>query len=170
VTGFLLGSIAGRVSAHARCPVLMARGAPRPGGPVVVGVDGSAHSIGALAFAAEEASLRKTDLVAVHAWTGPVAVEPGDMLPLVFDPAELAAEETRLLAEAVAGLSDDYPDLTITRRVVRGRAAHTLIDHSRIAQLVVVGAKGRGRFAGLPLGSVSQALLRHADCPVAVVR
>jgi nucleotide-binding universal stress UspA family protein len=92
------------------------------------------------------------------------------MLPLVFDPAELAADETRLLSEAVAGLSDDHPDLTITKRVVRGRPAHTLIDHSRIAQLVVVGAKGRGRFAGLPLGSVSQALLRHADCPVAVVR
>jgi nucleotide-binding universal stress UspA family protein len=100
----------------------------------------------------------------------PLAIEPGGMLPLPFDRALLAGDETRLLSEAVAGLSSDYPDLTIAKRVVGDRPEHTLLDHSRIAQLVVVGAKGRGRFAGLPLGSVSQALLRHADCPVAVVR
>jgi nucleotide-binding universal stress UspA family protein len=96
--------------------------------------------------------------------------EPGDMLPLPFYRAVLAADATRLLSEAVAGLSSDYPDLTIAKRVVRDHPEHTLLDHSRIAQLLVVGAKGRARLAGLPLGSVSQALLRHADCPVAVVR
>ncbi|BCB89550.1 universal stress protein [Phytohabitans suffuscus] len=169
-TGLLVGSVAVQVTAHARCPVLIARGTARENGPVVVGVDGSPHSDRAVAFAAEEAVLRKTDLRAVHAWTGPASTRAGDMLPLVYDPELVGEDESRLLSEATAGLTERHPDLLVAHRVVRGRAARTLIGQSHGAQLVVVGARGRGGFTGLLLGSVSQALLHHAECPVAVVR
>ena len=75
-----------------------------------------------------------------------------------------------MLAERLAGWQDKHPDLAIERRVVRDRPAQELTALSAGAQLVVVGSRGRGGFAGLLLGSVSQALLRHAACPVAVVR
>jgi len=164
-TGLLVGSVAVQVAAHAGCPVLVARGTARENGPVVVGVDGSPNSDRAVAFAAQEAVLRKTDLRAVHAWTG-----PGDILPLLYDPKLVAEEESRVLFEATAGLAERHPDLIVGHRVVRGRAARTMIAQSHGAQVVVVGARGRGGFTGLLLGSVSQALLHHADCPVAVVR
>lgn len=169
--GLLLGSVAAQVAAHARCPVVVARGVmPDADGPVVVGVDGSPTSTLAVAFAAEEAALRDTELVAVHASTGPVSTGPGDMLPLVYDTNLVEADEERLLAEATAGLTERHPDLRITRQVVRGRTRPVLIERSRGAQLMVVGSRGRGGFEGLLLGSVSQALLHHSECPVAVVR
>lgn len=124
------------------------------GAPVVVGVDGS-----------------KSGLVAVHAWTHPVSTGPGDMLPLVYDVNGVEAEEQRVLAESVAGWCDRYPEVPVAHRLVRGPTRTTLIDESaRGAPLLVVGARGRDGFAGLLLGSVSQAVLHHAGCPVAVIR
>jgi nucleotide-binding universal stress UspA family protein len=169
-TGLLLGSVAVQVTAHAAGPVVVARGTERGTGPVVVGVDGSPTSAQAIVFAAQEADLRGAALVAVHAWTGPVSIGPGDMLPLVYDAEQVAAEETRVLAESVAGLADRHPDLRVEQQVVQTPAAEALIEQSRRAQLVVVGSRGRGGFVGLLLGSVSQALIHHADCPVAVIR
>ncbi|HEU4423611.1 MAG TPA: universal stress protein, partial [Pilimelia sp.] len=169
-TGLLVGSVAVQVVAHAECPVLVARGEPRADGPVVVGVDGSPLSGLAVGFAVEEAALRETGVVAVHAWTRPVSTGPGDMLPLVYDVDAVEAEEDRVLAESVAGWGDRYPEVPVTHRLVRGPTRATLIDESARAQLLVVGARGRGGFAGLLLGSVSQAVLHHAGCPVAVIR
>lgn len=168
--GLLIGSVAVQVATHSRCPILIARGTPRGAGPVVVGVDGSANSVLAVAFAAEEAALRGAELVAVHAYTGPVSIGPGDMLPLVHDTEMVADDAGRLLAEVTAGLAERHPDLRVTRRLVPGQPRAVLLAQSRDAQLVVVGARGRGGFAGLLLGSVSQALLHHADCPLAIVR
>lgn len=168
--GLLVGSVAVTVAAHAHCPVLITRGAPRADGPVVVGVDGSPNSALAVAFAAEQAALRKVELIAVHAYTGRVSAEPGDMLPLVHDDDLAGSAEERLLAETTAGLTERHPDLRVTRQVVCGRARSVLVERSQGAQLVVVGARGRGGFAGLLLGSVSQALLHHAACPLAIVR
>ncbi len=169
-TGLLVGSVAVQVAAHAACPVLVVRGAAPAHGPVVVGVDGSPTSDLAIDFAVAEAALRGTDLVAIHAWTHPEATGPGDIQPLVYDVDEVTNEEARVLAEAIAGRRDRYPDLKVELRVLRGHAADALVTASADAQLVVVGARGRGGLAGLLLGSVSQALLHHARCPVAVVR
>jgi nucleotide-binding universal stress UspA family protein len=166
----VLGSVAVQVAAHAPCPVLVARGESRRDGPVVVGVDGSAVSDAAVGFAFEEAALRGTDLVAVHAWRFPVSTGAGDMLPLVYDVDLLAAEEERVLAEGLAGWCERFPDVPVTRHPDRRRAAKALLAASADAQLVVVGARGRGGFAGLLLGSVSHAVLHHALCPVVVVR
>ncbi|MCW6006080.1 universal stress protein [Micromonospora sp. CPCC 205371] len=168
--GLLLGSVAVQVAAHAACPFLVTRGEHRRSGPVAVGVDGAPTSAAAIAFAADEAEWRRASLLAVHAWTAPVSTGPGDMLPLVYDVDRVEAEERRVLAESVAGLAETHPDLPVEQRLVSGRAAEAFKDLSRHAQLVVVGSRGHGGFVGLLLGSVSRALIHHADCPVAVVR
>jgi nucleotide-binding universal stress UspA family protein len=168
--GLLLGSIAIQVAAHGECPVLVVRGEGTQGGPVVVGVDGSPTSDAAIALAFEEAAARQASLVGAHFWTGPVSSGPGDMLPLVYDYDDVEADEVRLLAESLAGWRERYPGVPVVRHVVRGQPAQGLLDESAKAQLVVVGARGRGGLAGLLLGSVSQALIHHARCPVAIAR
>jgi nucleotide-binding universal stress UspA family protein len=167
----LLGSVAVQIAAHAAGPVVVARGAQRSDAPVVVGVDGSPISAQAIDFAAQEATLRQSILVAVHAWSGPLPTDPDDLLALTYDARQVQADESRVLAESLAGLADNYPDLRVQKRLVPGQAVgHILINQSRQAQLIVVGSRGHGGFAGLLLGSVSQTLIHHADCPVAVIR
>lgn len=169
-TGLLVGSVAVHVAAHAATPVLIVKDGAAGTGDVVVGVDDSAVSDDAIGFAFEEASWRGVRLVAVHAWTHPASTGPGDMLPLVYDPADVAEDERRVFADALGSWRDKFPDIDVDERVVRGRPSVALVDAARDAQLAVVGARGRGGFAGLLLGSVSQAVLHHAACPVAIVR
>ncbi|MFH0517898.1 universal stress protein [Streptomyces sp. M41] len=169
----LLGSTAGHLAAHAACPVLVVRDRPNPSGPVLLAVDGSPASRGAVEFAFAQASLHGTDLIALHAWnarTDRAYDGPSDPPFVTYDEHRLRDEEQRVLAEALGGLGERYPDVDVRRSLVRGRVRHTLIEASADAGLVVAGARGRGGFAGLLLGSVSQALLHHARCPVAVVR
>ncbi|GIJ27078.1 universal stress protein [Micromonospora qiuiae] len=168
--GLLLGSAAVQVSAHADCPVLVVRGEPPTNGPVVVGVDGSELSRQAVGFAFEEAARRDTELIAVHAWLYPTPAGPGDILPLVYDLDAFQEQEERVLAESVAEWSGRYPEVTVQQRLVRGSPGRALVEQSRTAQLVVVGARGRGPLGGLLLGSVSHAVLHHAESPVAIVR
>lgn len=168
-TGLLLGSVAVQLAAHATTPILIARGTPQPGGAIVLGVDGSPANQPAVGYAFETAALRNAALIALHTWEHPASTGPGDLLPLVYDPADLHAEEERVLAEAVAGWHDKYPDVTVHRATPRSGPRKALIAASRDAQLVVVGARGRGGLTGLLLGSVSQAVLHHAACPVAIV-
>lgn len=168
-TGLLVGSVAIQLASHVTCPVLVARDGVHPDQPVLLGVDGSPANDPAIGFAFETASLRGVPLVALHAWRYPQSSGRGDMLPLLFDLDELAADEGRLLAEALAGWQEKYPDVTVLRQVVRGGTRRVLIEATSGAQLVVVGTRGRGGFTGLLLGSVSQAVLHHAGCPVAIV-
>jgi nucleotide-binding universal stress UspA family protein len=169
ITSLLVGSVAVQVTAHAACPVLIARGRSHPSGPVVVGIDGSAPSDQAVGCAVEEAALRGTHLVAVHAYRHPVSTQAGDMLPPVHDQKALRADEDRVLAESIAGWRERYPQVEINRQLMPGRAASALVELSHHAQLVVVGGHGRGALSGLLLGSVSQHVLHHAGCPVTVV-
>jgi nucleotide-binding universal stress UspA family protein len=166
----LVGSVAVHTATHARCPVLIVRGDPLPDGPVVAGVDGSPTSKLALDFAAEEASLRETGLVALHVWSGNDGTELNADLPMTTEFWGGEEEESRVLAEAMAGITERYPDLHVRRQVRHGSARRLLTDWSRTAQLVVVGSRGHGGFAGLLLGSVGQHLLHRAGCPTAVVR
>ncbi|GGM77219.1 universal stress protein [Dactylosporangium sucinum] len=172
--GLLLGSVGIQLAAHAACPVVIVRHAGRPPGPeagrVVVGVDGSHDAERALGFAFEQASFRGVGLTAVEAYRWPASSGPGDLVPLVYDPAKLRDDEDRTLAEAIGGWAGKYPDVDVRRAVANGRPAAVLTELSAGAELVVVGSRGRGGFAGLLLGSVSQALIHHAACPVAVVR
>lgn len=171
--GLLVGSTAVHLAAHGRCPVLVVREEGRPEGPVVLGVDGSAAGRRAVDFAFAEAALRKAPLVALHSWTtwnAPMPAPQDASTPYANPPGALAEEEELLLSQALAGARERYPDVVVEHRTERGGAREALIEASRSARLVVVGARGRGGFTGLLLGSVSQALLHHAHCPVAVVR
>lgn len=172
--GMLLGSTAAAVAAHAHCPVAVIRGrletseVPQTG-PVVVGIDGSPVSEDAIAIAFEEASLRGAPLVAVHAWSD-VTYDVYGIERLANEWPAIEDREERALAERLAGWQEKYPDVEVHRELARDRPTHALLDQAEKAQLVVVGSRGRGGFRGLLLGSTSQALLRHAQSPVLVVR
>lgn len=171
-SGLLLGSVGVGVTAHASCPVIVVRPAGRvPAGaeprPVVVGVDVGVDSDAALGFAFGEADLRKAPLVAVHVWSD-AALDP--LLVSLIDWEKVESGEEEVLAEKVELWSGKFPEVEVRPVVIRGGAAAALVDQSEGAALVVVGSRGRGAAGGLLLGSVSQALLHHAPCPVAVVR
>ncbi|MCC9710795.1 universal stress protein [Streptomyces sp. MNU76] len=173
-SGLLLGSTAVHLAAHGRCPLMVVRGRPDPAGAVILAVDGSEAGEAAVGFAFAEAALRKAPLVALHVWNtfSERAYEgPGDPLTaVVADIDRIREAEQQLLDETVASWRKVHPEVVVERRLVRSRIRPALIDASRGAQLVVTGARGRGGFAGLLLGSVSQALLHHAHCPVTIVR
>lgn len=172
--GLLVGSTGVGLAAHAQCPVVVVRERPDTTAPVLLGTDGSPAAQDAVAFAFDEAALRGVGLVALHAWTTwnvPVPAPPDDPKEAyAYRPGMLAMDEERLLAEALVGCAERYPQVEVERRSVCSATRQALIDASRNAQLLVVGARGRGGFSGLLLGSVSQAMLHHAHCPVAVVR
>ncbi|WP_433618699.1 universal stress protein [Dactylosporangium sp. CA-139114] len=170
----LVGSTGLQLAAHAECPVVVVR---RPGdadgpeaGRVVVGVDGSHDAGHALGFAFEQAAFRGAGLTAVHAYWFSSAAEAGGIAAVVYDEDEVREEQRRMAAESLAGWRERYPEADVRLNIVRGPAGGVLTDASGGAELLVVGARGHGGFPGLRLGSVSQAVLHHARCPVAVVR
>jgi nucleotide-binding universal stress UspA family protein len=170
--GMLVGSIASAVASHAHCPVAVIRdtGSQSATGPIVVGLDGSPTSELAIAAAFDEASFRNAPLVAVHAWSDVTYDDVNGTARFPFAWKSLEDDELRLLAQRLAGWQEKYPDVEVRRELVRDRPRHALLGWSEQAQLVVVGSRGRGGFRGMLLGSTSQALVRHARCPVLVVR
>lgn len=164
-TDLLLGSVAVQLANHAACPVIIVRGQLRPEAPVVVGVDGSEGSRRAAEFAAGTAGFHQVPLVVWYAQPG----DPGwpvERAQAGFPPPRIPEE----VDEIITGLAERHPELTVRPEVDPEHAAHeSLVAASRGARLLVVGARGLGGFRGLLLGSVSQALVHHADCPVAVV-
>jgi nucleotide-binding universal stress UspA family protein len=174
LSGLLAGSVTVQVSVHARCPVVVVPGDLRPRAhekpTVVVGVDGSKTSAQAVEFAFDFASAAGARVVAVHAWTSPMSTYTGGFGPLMFDQAEIDEASKLLVSESLAGSIADHPDVEVETRLINGHAARALLLVAESADLLVVGSRGRGGFTGLLLGSVSQAVLHHAHCPVAIVR
>jgi nucleotide-binding universal stress UspA family protein len=165
----VLGSTSGGLLRHAHCPVAVihadeAQAADRTS-PVLLGIDGTPASEAATALAFEEASRRKVDLVALHAWSD-VGVFP----VVGMNWQEYEDEGHEVLGERLAGWQEQYPDVHVRRRIVCDRPARWLIDESQQAQLVIVGSHGRGGFPGMLLGSVSTAVAEAAKAPVIVVR
>jgi nucleotide-binding universal stress UspA family protein len=139
---------------------------------VVVGVDDSKSARAALRFALEEARMRGATLRAVHAWEfnypGAAGVEGSYAIP-GFDLDSLRQAAMAALEAIVAEAIPVTGDVDVVRWVVEGAAGSVLIDESRDAKLLVVGSRGRGGFAGLLLGSVSQQCAYHARCPVVII-
>jgi nucleotide-binding universal stress UspA family protein len=166
IASALAGSTAVGVATHASCPVVVVRGEDHGStAPVVVGVDASPRGEAALAFAFDAAAERGVPLVAVHTWGYP----PGDARTAPMW-SEFIDEAERDLAESLAGWTEKYPDLSVRRIVSHSSPARRLRELSEEAQLVVVGSRGHGELVGLILGSVSNAMVHGAACPVAVVR
>jgi nucleotide-binding universal stress UspA family protein len=178
ISGPYLGSVSQHVARYAAGPVVVVRPAANPGSTrIVVGVDGSGGSEDALEFAFERASRSGVSLFVLYGWRSSAALTMGWGGTVPFgatvrvpeNAAEEAASAELLLAETVAGLSEKYPDVEVYREAIPV-PARALADASQNAAMVVVGSRGRGAFAGLLLGSVSQSVLHHAECPVAIVR
>jgi nucleotide-binding universal stress UspA family protein len=146
-------------------------------GTVVVGVDASEGANAALQWAVAEARLRKARLRAVFAWT--LSYPRSDGYGYLIGPLDVppyggvsdqrhAAEE--VLERATAHLAPPPDGLELDREVVEGPGAEVLVDAAADADLLVVGSRGHGGFAGLLLGSVSQQCAHRAACPVVIVR
>ncbi|MEY9964717.1 nucleotide-binding universal stress UspA family protein [Streptacidiphilus sp. MAP12-16] len=174
--GLLAGSTSLHVAAHAACPVVVVPNigaeVPSEGSASVsmaVGVHGREPSDELLAFAFETAQRRRLGLRVVHAWSYPLVVGPGHAFPPVYEEGHVAAEETRLVAEVLAGWRQKYPDVPVQEDIVRSSPAKYLVSLSATQQLVAVGRHGTQDGPVSRLGSVSQAVVHHARCPVAVV-
>ena len=159
-TSLLLGSTSQRVAVHAPCLAVTQR---------VWDADGSAGGAYALEMGFEAAALRHTSVVAVRTFHIPTSWTPG--LPVVLVTLdECAAAETDALAGLLAPYRDRFPGVTVTTQVSCNDAARVLVGASHTAQLVVVGSRGLGVFAGTLLGAVGVKLLHHSDCPVLIAR
>ncbi|MBM2620272.1 universal stress protein [Actinoplanes sp. LDG1-06] len=137
---------------------------------IVVGVDGSPGSRKALTWAAAEAADHGADLLVLNVWEHtllPPAGGPSVSEHAVAEPSQATSEE--LLQVIKEELGED-PPVPVRAHVRQGRPAKILIDESEGKDLLVVGHRGHGGFAGLVLGSVSQHVAAYAKCPVTVVR
>lgn len=107
-----------------------------------------------------------TSVIAVHTYPG----FSSDVFPGHTDEVQrLHDEAVEGLAVLLAGHREEYPDVSVETRIAVQAPAPYIVDTAREAQLVVVGSRGRGGFRGLLLGSVSQAVLHTAPCPIMVV-
>lgn len=188
--GRLLGSVSSALPAHAKCPTVVVplfcaprlaeAGVPAPKGKgeqcprpediekvVVVGVDGSEQARMASLMAAEQAQSRGLPLkvlCSLPPFTGSLA-----WMPTPVDRDALHAEILVQLNAGKAWLQSHFPQVDISVDLVDGPPVETMIEASRTAELVVLGTRGRGGFAGMLLGSTSQGVLHHAKGPVLVV-
>jgi nucleotide-binding universal stress UspA family protein len=158
-----VGSVAGQLAAYADRPVIVVRGAIN-GGEVVAGVDGSAVSDAVLAFALEEAALRRVPLTAVCSWwdAGTVPVSP------VIETEVVRRKAATRFERLLSLWREKYPYVTVRTSFVAEPPRVALLAASQKAGLLVVGRHGHGDLPG-PLGSVGQAMVHRAPCPVAVV-
>ncbi|MEU3397114.1 universal stress protein [Streptomyces filamentosus] len=158
------GSLVVPDTAQARCPVVVVGDAEhitQDPSYLVVGVDGSESSRAALAFAFEEADLRRCAVRAVAVWQPPVfTLRTGDTL---------FHAERRLLSETTSGWAEKYPDVRLTHEVLIGSPVELLAEAAEHALAVVVGRRGRGGYTGMRVGSVVHGLLHRAHCPVITV-
>ena len=141
-----------------------------PVSEIVVGVDGSEHSIEALRWAADEARLRSCGLRVVAAFTTPLMTTGYEVA--APDPADLRAATESVLDAAVGAANREslLEGLDVQVEVLDGHPGERLIACSETAELLVVGSRGHGGFVGLLLGSVTTYCVNHARCPVVVVR
>jgi len=131
---------------------------------IVVGVDGSPSSQGAVRWASEQAKLTGATLRAVSSWRWPnyiTRIPPG---------VDLASDTRRTLDEVLEEALTGSEDVSVTRHVIEGPPGPALLTQAQDATLLVVGAQGRAAFPGMLLGSVAEYCVRHGSCPVVVVR
>ena len=132
---------------------------------ILVGLDGSDESEQALLWALEFAGQVGAAVEVLTGW----------QLPTSYGWAavpdwDLEGQSRDMQDKVVRALSGDHPGVEVRRRVLRGHPALLLVEESQNADLLVVGSRGHGEFAGMLLGSVSEHCVTHAKCPVLVIR
>jgi len=166
VGDLLIGSVALRVIEHSAVPVLVVKGHTDPDGPVIVGFDGSTGAYRALHQAFGECRLHGSPLVAAHVRGEFAAFDAMPSAVYERDPA-LGPDE-RPFTRVFDTARRRHPGVRVTDEVLVGDVGETLVARTSGAHMIVLGSHGRGGFPGLPIGSVSRYVLRHAHCPVLV--
>ena len=168
-----LGTVSSAVPAHSKCPVVVVpvRQKGRPFTPIsriVVGVDGSDVASTALRKAVDEAILWDADLTVVAAV--PIATGASMMawVPATVDREGLMEDVRLSMDRSIADARRDR-EVKVARHALDGSPAALLTEFSTAVDLVVVGTRGGGGFAGMLLGSTSQTVLQHSVCPVMTV-
>lgn len=138
---------------------------------IVVGVDGSSAANAALAWAVRQAELTAATVEAIIAWHYPVAFGAGPFAPAgtLLD-TDFAATASTVLSDAISETVDPRCPVKVSSTVRQGNAPEILLEAARGADLLVVGSRGHGGFTEALLGSVSQHCVRHAPCPVVIIR
>jgi nucleotide-binding universal stress UspA family protein len=131
---------------------------------IVVGVDGSHHSDAAVRWALEEADFRGGEVTAVFAWQVPFLSFPG-----AYDRDELEKAAKEFLVDKLSSITPS-PAVPLRPLVAEGDPAESLVMAAEDADVLVLGTRGRSRFPGLDLGSVSQRCAAAANCPVLLVK
>jgi len=134
---------------------------------IVVGIDISPASMAALEWAAHQAELTGATLEVLMTWEWPTSYGWSLPVPSGYDPEQDAA---KVLDQALAPLRKEHPRITVQSAVLEGHPAPLLVKASHGADLLVVGSRGHGEFAGMLLGSVSEHCVTNAHCPVLVLR
>jgi nucleotide-binding universal stress UspA family protein len=139
---------------------------------IVVGVDGSKSSRAALQWAYDEATHHDASLTVISTWHPPAMpmTPPYGSIPPEGYVSQPKHDALDLLQKLVADLEERNPPVDVRTAIEEGNPAEVLIERSKEADLMVLGSRGHGGFAGMLLGSVSQHLVAHANCPVVVVR
>lgn len=133
---------------------------------IVVGLDGSPSSIAALRWAARQAELTGAELDVIMTWEWPMSYG-WSVIPSNYDPT---SDCEKVLADAVSVVRSERPGLVCRSTVLEGHPAPLLVKASKEAELLVVGSRGHGQFAGMLLGSVSEHCAANAHCPVLILR
>ena len=167
IVRFLLGSVTGSLLASSPCPIVVVPEEPcEPTGRIVVGTDGSDHADHAVRWAADEADRRRCELVVAHVWKyGYHLTMEGIDRADDFTPvdAELVLDKAVETARSVSGAD-------VRGELIEGSEADTLLELSESADLLVLGARGRGGFRSMLFGSVAHAAATHSTCPAVIVR
>jgi nucleotide-binding universal stress UspA family protein len=143
---------------------------------IVVGVDGSEESRGALAWAVEEGRLRQAPVLAIHAWELPMVPAPSGLVPpsveVAADLTELRQGSAELVESMVREIAGDNADVEVRPLAVEDGPVNALLAaaEQNDAQMIVVGSRGHGGFVALLIGSTSDQVARHATCPVLIHR
>jgi nucleotide-binding universal stress UspA family protein len=133
---------------------------------IVVGVDGFESSTAALRWAIHQAKLTGAVVDAVTTWHIP----PGSGLVSAADMPDYQDDARMVLTEAITEMCTIDTDVVVRPRVVEGQAGPVLAEVAEGADLLVVGNRGHGGLAEALLGSVGQYCVRHAPCPVVIMR
>jgi nucleotide-binding universal stress UspA family protein len=156
------GSSADYLLRHVPCPLVIVRGPSQQGSGVVVGVDGSIASRGAMIFAAQAAHERGLALSVAHVWSGEADDDHGS--------TSLEELMNGMMEAEIALVRKQFPALEVHLVCHRGSPARELARLAGSAQLLVVGSHCRGSVGAAVFGSVSASLVRSSPCPIAVVR
>lgn len=134
---------------------------------IVVGVDGSESSLDALKWAAQQARMTGSSLEVVATWEYPTSFGWAPAWPADWDPQ---SEATVALSHVVDKVLGTQRDIEVEQIVRNGKPEPILLEAAQDAELLVVGSRGHGAFAGMLLGSVSEHCAKQATCPVVIVR